>query len=231
MAKLTQQELRKRLAFDYDVAMDMRCPVMNLSAHHTATQARKGENAILDPTWAHLARHYRVGYRIKTLIGPDRYHDWTLIHFDLLANGNYPYSRPACWVLSEPMPWSPHFMKGEPICIGGSWSAAQGTMLFGQLLAHIARLLNFDEVREKSDTGWNREAAQFWEKKLKLQPITPNLVYPRLPVEKTHGVQPSPPRKGGFRQLGVELNQAGYQPTAPRQTPPHATSGFRLTGQ
>lgn len=231
MAKLTQQELRGRLAFDYGVAMDMHCPVMELSAHHIADEARKGEDAILDPARAHLARHYRVVYRIKTLAGPDRYHDWTLVHIDLLANGNYPYSLPACWVLSEPMPWSPHFKKGNPICIGGSWGAAQGKMLLGHLLIHIAKLLNFDEVREKGYAGWNREAGQFWEKKLKLQPITPDLVYPRLPVEKTHGVQPSPPRRGGFRQLSVEGDQAGCQPTSSRQEPPHGLAGFRLTGQ
>jgi hypothetical protein len=202
---------------------------MDLSAHHTVDQARKGEKVILDPTWAHLARHYRVEYRIKTLSGPDRYHDWTLVHIDLLANGNYPYSMPACWVLSDPMPWSPHFKKGQPICIGRGWSVAQGRMLLGQLLIHIAMLLNFDEAREKVDVGWNREAAEFWEKKLKMQPITPDLVYPRLPLEKTHGVQPAPPRKCGFRQLGVEPDQVECQPTTSERGLRHSIEGFRLT--
>ena len=57
-------------------------------------------------------------------------------------------------------------------------------MLLGQLMVHVAKLLNFDEIpRTDNYGGYNREAAEYWRSELHRQPINPQLVYPPLPAE------------------------------------------------
>lgn len=203
MAKFTLEDLGHRIAFDYRVAMPMQYKLMELSVHRKAKDARAHKNAISDPADANKAKHYRVAYRIKTLVGLDKYHDLTVVHIDLLANGNYPFSEPSCWVISKPMPWSPHFKKGAPICIGEIWKQAKGKILLGHLLVHIAKLLNFDEeARGGGYVGWNGAAVRFWKKKFKEMPITTGLIYPNLPLEITHGVQDSKITPTLFRPEG-----------------------------
>jgi hypothetical protein len=119
-----------------------------------------------------------------------------------LAEGNYPFSKPASWVISKPIPWSPHFKYGAPICIGTIWSQS-GSTLLGHLLKHIAKLLNFDEVaRGGGYVGWNGQATRFWKKELNEQPITPGLTYPSLPTDRTHGVKHTTTTPGLFRPGG-----------------------------
>jgi len=182
MAKLTSEQRDDRLRLDYRVTSQMQSPIMSVSAYRSVENLRAQRNTITAVEEGHLAKHYLAHYDIKTLIGPDQYSSTTSVHFDLLAKGNYPLSEPNCWVISARMPWTPHFKEGRTICIGDIWENSQGRMLFGQLLIHVAKLLNFDEIPlSPSYVGYNMEAAAYWREKLNRQPVTPELVYPVLP--------------------------------------------------
>jgi len=182
MAKLTSEQRDDRLRFDYQVASQMQSPIMNVMAYRSIEDLRAQRNPITAVAEGHLAKHYLAHYNVKTLIGPDRHSSSTSVHFDLLAGGNYPLSEPKCWVISDKLPWTPHFNTNHPICIGEMWEASRGRMLFGQLLIHVAKLLNFDEIpRSATYGGYTPEAAAYWRTKLNMQPITPDLVYPVLP--------------------------------------------------
>ncbi|MBI1828234.1 MAG: hypothetical protein HYR87_01970 [Thaumarchaeota archaeon] len=189
MARLSVEDRRKRLLFDYRIVARMNGQVMQMSAYRNTEDLKAGNNPISSESDGHLATHYLVTYYIKTLVGPDKYCEHVQVHFDLLCNGNYPFSEPGCWVVSALLPWSPHFKLGHPICIGEIWEDSKGKMLLGQLLIHIARLLNFDEIsRDGGYVGWNSEAIEYWRTLLKEKPINPTLLYPILPTDITHGV-------------------------------------------
>jgi hypothetical protein len=182
MAKLTAEQRDNRLRFDYQVTSQMQSPIMEIAAYRSAEDLRAQRNPITAVEEGHQAKHYLAHYHVKTLIGPDRYSLNTSVHFDLLAQGDYPYTEPVGWVISDKIPWTPHFLTGKPICLGPIWKSSQGRMLFGQLLVHVAKLLNFDEVpREKNYVGWNPKAIEYWRTTLNMQPITPELIYPVLP--------------------------------------------------
>jgi hypothetical protein len=184
MAKLTFEELKSRLKLDYQVVVKMRSPLMSVTAYRNAEDLEKRRNPIVSEEEGHLATHYLVDYYIRTLVGRDEYSDKTSVKFDLLANGNYPYTIPGCFVTSSRMPWTPHFQEGVPICTDHNmWEEAQGRMLLGDWVVHVAKLLNFDEIpRTESYGGLNPDAARYWREKLKMQPLTPNLQYPPLPT-------------------------------------------------
>lgn len=190
--------------------MSMRSPVMSVSAFRNADDLDKQRNHILSDEEGHLATHYRIDYFMKTLIGPEQYSDKTTAKIDLLANGNYPYSAPACWVISSKIPWSPHFRKGFPICISNDlWESGSGSMPLGSLCVHIAKLLNLDEIsRSEFYGGYNPEAADYWRTKLNSQPINPHLPYPVLPPEVRS------PSVGAIvnRILGVRKEGASKRP-------------------
>lgn len=63
-------------------------------------------------------------------------------------------------------------------------------MLAAQLLVHVMRLLNWDEPdRGAHYVGWTPAAARYWRDVLHARPISPDLEYPVLPAEITHGVE------------------------------------------
>jgi hypothetical protein len=170
----------------------MSCALMEVSAHRSLDDAKSQRLPIVKAVDGHLGRFYRVHYRIPTLGGAGKYSNSTTIVIDLAANGGYPLSEPACWVISQPMPWSPHFREGSVICLGELWTERKGQILLGHLLGHIARLLNWDEIaRDGGYVGWNGAAIRYWEKELGRQPITPGLVYPIPDARLTHGLDPS----------------------------------------
>lgn len=185
MAQLTLEQRQDRLRFDFAVAMEMRCPIMAITAYRNDEDLEKRRNPIVSEEDGHLATHYLVDYRIKTLVDRGIYHDKFSVKFDLLANGNYPYSRPGCYIVSSKMPWTPHFRKNLPVCVDHEmWEDYQGKMLLGSLMVHVAKLLNFDEIpRSETYGGYNPEAAEYWRSHLNRQPINPNLVYPPLPAK------------------------------------------------
>jgi hypothetical protein len=190
MPRLSQDELHERLQLDSRVVMRMHGPTMKVTAYRSVDDVHARRRPLTAEGDGHLATHYLAEYHMRTLSGPDRYCDRTLVHLDLLANGNYPFSEPSCWVLSSPMPWSPHFKEGNPICLGEIWREANAILL-GHLLIHIAKLLNFDEVaRGNSYQGWNPEAIKYWRERLHERPVTPGFVYPALPLDVVHGLLP-----------------------------------------
>jgi hypothetical protein len=179
---LDLDDIQSRLRFDYQVATLMSDPLMRVEAYRNVDDLRARRDAITSIADGHLATHYRVEYNIRTLVDRGKYSPQTIVHFDLFANNNYPLSEPSCFVVGEEMPWSPHFWRGYPICIGDIWEQAEGSMLLGQLLIHIAKLLNFDEPAQTPGyEGYNGEAIEYWETVLGRRPITGNLVYPKLP--------------------------------------------------
>lgn len=183
MQKLTQEQLRTRLKMDYQLVVKMRSPLMTITAYRNADDLEKRRNPIVSEEEGHLATHYLVDYYIRTLAGPDEYSDKTSVKFDLLANGNYPYTIPVCYVTSSRLPWTPHFKAGNiPICTDHDmWEAAKGRLSLAHWVIHVAKLLNFDEIpRAENYGGFNPEAARYWREKLKKQPLTP-LEYPPLP--------------------------------------------------
>jgi hypothetical protein len=186
-------DLRSRLRHDYQVVTLMRSPLMVVEAYQSVDDLNTRRNAIQSIAEGHLATYYRVDYHIKTLIGRGLYSDMTTVKFDLFADNDYPLSEPVCKVIDSPMPWSPHFDDEDaPICTGDGWKEAEGHMLLGELMVHVAKLLNFDEPPYKDPTyvGWNGEAIRYWESVLGRQPITKNLPYPVLPV-----LVPVPPER------------------------------------
>jgi hypothetical protein len=212
MPKLTPEERQDRLRFDYQVVMQMHQkqaqkpnPIMEVSAFRNPDDMEKRRNPILSEDQGHLATHYLIDYHIRTLIGPGEYSDWTAVRFDLQANGNYPFSTPGIFVVEKetPHPWTPHFRSGLPVCIDhDAWSEGQGTILLGQLLVHVAKLLNFDEIpRTATYGGYTPEAAEYWRTNLGGLPITPNLEYPVLPEDIINGIVKPP--KGFFEAVSA----------------------------
>jgi len=179
---LELDDIQSRLRFDYQVVSLMNSPLMGVQAFRDVDDLKARHNPITNIDEGHLATHYRVDYHLRTLVNAGEYSRLTTVHFDLFANNNYPLTEPSCFVIETPMPWSPHFWAGYPICIGDIWEQGEGTMLLGQLFVHIAKLLNFDEpAHTPGYEGYNGEAIEYWETTLNRQPITPGLIYPKLP--------------------------------------------------
>lgn len=222
MPSLNPEDLRARLQFDYQVVMRMRSPLMQVAAYRGLGDLKALRNPITSVDEGHLATHYLVDYRVKTLVGRSIYSDQTVMRVDVLAGTNYPYSEPVCWVLDNcKMPWSPHFLRGRPICTEAKWwKAAEGAMLLGQLLVHVAKLLNFDEPpRESWYTGYNKEAIDYWRDVLGHQPITKNFPYPQLPIDLVFDVLGEPeskPKKISVRKPIGTGAPVTAQPAAPR---------------
>lgn len=226
MAGLEKDDLRSRLLLDYRVALRMQNPLMQVTAYRNIDDLKKRRNPIASDQEGHLATHYFVDYQIRTLVGRGIYSDRTGVHVDLHAANNYPFSEPGCWVVEGKMPWSPHFIKGRPICLGEIWQQARGTMLLGQLLVHIAKLLNFDEVaRGGGYVGYNGEAIEYWKTVLGYQPITKHLLYPELPGEILYTAPASPEPQRAFVRKGLTRGAVQAQPGQP--IPAKSTSGFR----
>jgi hypothetical protein len=190
MPKLSPEQLNSRLRLDWNIMQQINSPLVTIQAFRNMSDLMGRNRPVLDAVEAHKAVAYLVEYHIKSLIGPDRFHDRFDVSMDLLAGGDYPYTAPACFVISRPVPWSPHFFPSNgAICLGELWTAAGGNILLAHLLVHVAKLLNFDEPdREPSYGGWNAEAVQYWRKKMNRQPVTPGLAYPVIPPEFTHGL-------------------------------------------
>jgi hypothetical protein len=229
MAGLGQDDLRSRLQLDFRVASRMRSPLMQIAAYRNVDDLQKRRNPITSDDDGHLATHYFVDYHIRTLVGRGVYSDRTGVNVDLQANNNYPFSEPGCWVVEGRMPWSPHFMKNRPICLGEIWLQAQGTMLLGQLLVHIAKLLNFDEVaRGGGYVGYNGEAIEYWKSVLDYQPITRNLPYPELPRDILYTTPATTEPKRAFVRKSVTGHGVNALPAPP--APQKAATSFRKKG-
>ena len=215
MARYTDTQRRTRIGFDYLSCTEMarRSDVLRLEAYATPGDLRARTGAIADPADGHRAVHYLATYHpLKTLCGPGEFMDTTSIHIDLLANGNYPFSAPASWVVTR-MPWSPHFKQGTVVCIGDLWDK-RGTTLLGHLIRHHARLLNWDELlRGGGYVGWNGEAIAWHASHYGGRPLTEGLIYPELPAEVVYGVESTPTFRVGKRGKRAVAASAPVDPT------------------
>jgi hypothetical protein len=200
MKKLSPDDLRSRLRFDYQVCQRMFGPIISGEAYRNATDMKLNRNPITSLSEGHLALKYRVDFHMKTLIAKDRYTNLTTIGIDLEVR-NYPFDEPLTWVISKFIPYSPHFKSGEGACTGKLWEIANGRMLLGELLVHIARMLNWDTTMQRTSKtrggnktndiyeGWNAEAARYYYDKFGTAPITRDLPYPLLPTDLIHGLK------------------------------------------
>ncbi|MGH9188535.1 MAG: hypothetical protein ACRD0Q_00650 [Acidimicrobiales bacterium] len=200
---LSPAELRTRLAFDYEVASRMVGRVFDLQAFASTADLAARRNPVEDETEGHRATKYRVLFSVPTLVGPGQFAPETEVGIDLSVRG-YPIAEPLTWVQSSHVPFSPHFKKGAPVCIGEIWREARGHMLLGSLLVHIARLLNWDEIaRGGGYVGWNPAAVAYHAEVYGQGALDPDLVYPSLPLQLTHGLLAPEdlftPRRGGGR--------------------------------
>lgn len=216
-------DVDSRLRFDYQVVTAMSSPLMVVEAYRSLEDLEARRNPIRSVDEGHLATYYRVEYNIKTLSGRGRYSNKTTISYDLFGDNDYPESEPVCFVISKPIPWSPHFHpETGKVCLGPAWEDSEGDMLLGELMAHVARLLNFDEP-EYDDPhygGWVPEAVDYWETDLHRQPITKNLPYPILPdlvydPEKAERAAPPAPE-----QPKMVIKPPAIVPPPPASTPP-----------
>lgn len=214
MKKLTPDQLKTRLQMDYQIVTKMRCPLMSVTAYRNAADLDKRRNPIVSEDEGHLATQYLVTYFIKTLIGKNEYSDKTSVKFDLLANGNYPYTHPGCWVTSSRMPWTPHFKEGVPICIDHDrWEDFEGNMLLGELFVHVARLINFDEIpRSENYGGLNPAAAAYWREHLDRKPLTANLPYPVIPPGSQPSFSPARRRRSEMFQAAASRHPDLFAP-------------------
>jgi hypothetical protein len=191
-------ELMLRRDWDYKCMLRLHTPPQyTVTAHRTAEDAVTGFNEITEAADARYAEQYRVQLRCRTLIGPGQYGDVTRVRIDVSGAG-YPMSSPSVWPLDTPLPWSPHFAEGAPVCLGSFWRA-EGSRPLAELVVHIARLLNWDEMLSPGYMGWNPEAIEWWRRHVN-QPLTPHMVYPKLPEDLLYG-DVSQPARAKFRPL------------------------------
>lgn len=191
MVQLSPYQIKERLRLDYLICQKMFGSLFSGKAYRTTQDLELQRNPILSAEEGHLAKKYRIDFHVRTLIGPGEFTDLITIGIDLDVQ-NYPFEEPISWLISKPIPFSPHFRKGAPICIGEIWQFSEGEMLLGQLLVYIAKLLNWEpETRQEGYIGWNEEAAAYHQKIYKGSPLTKGLVYPLLP-SKISGIDAYP---------------------------------------
>lgn len=228
---LDPDDLRSRLTFDYQTVMLMNSPLMKVEAYRNLDDLLAQVDPITSPTEGHLAAHYRVLYKIRTLTGPGRFSSSTTIRFDLFANINYPFEEPVCWVVDSETPWSPHFLEDHWVCIGKIWERAHGRILLAELIVHVAKLLNFDEPDYENPNygGWRPDAVEYWETHLGRQPITKNLVYPQIPRRIPQPTEAKPETKVSMLRKTIEppFTAIRIRP----QVPADHTSRIKLRSQ
>jgi hypothetical protein len=177
------RELADRRAFDLRVLSDMRCATFDFEAYRTTADLEYRRSQVTDPAAGAAVTRYRWIFRIRTHIDRTRFASQTEIGVNTDVS-DYPRKPPATRILSNHVPWSPHFMKNAPVCIGPElWAPTGGYITLGELAINIAHLLNWDEKgRGPGYVGWNGAAVQHHKKFYGGQPIDPGLSYPVLPA-------------------------------------------------
>lgn len=177
------EELANRLRFDHRILTDMRCPTFAFESYRTSWDLDRRSGAIDAGGETGEARKYRFILRVPTLISPTEWAPETEIGVDVDVN-DYPGRPPNTFVLSPHIPWSPHFKRGSPVCIGPEfWEGRRGHVVLGDLVIHLQRLLNWDEKgRGPGYQGWNRDAIRHHNSVLGGRPLDDSVVYARLPL-------------------------------------------------
>ncbi len=185
------------------------CPI-RITGHRSAGDARTGQDPV-PPGDATPPTDYRVVYEFDTLRAPGVRHQPTVVHAAPLANGDYPRSAPTAWVVSEVVPWTPHFAVNVPVCHGEHVWTPNRTLLVDYII-HIGKLLNFDEPKPiPSYHGYNAAAVTYWRDEMKFEPLNPELRFPSIRAEDA-------------RRVGVFQPAKAPPPSAERFRPAHATT-------
>lgn len=194
MTPLSQEALRSRLRFDFEVLSRLSAPWLQVLGFETYPDLLAGRRAIAPGTPQAAPPYVLARYDFATLSGPGRTRRPTVVAFDVLAGGNYPFTAPSVTVI-PPLPWVPrvHPTAGV-VCTGGAWGEAGGRQLLAHLLIQVARILNLDEPHSGTDLGFQPDAARYWQSTMGGRPIHPGLAYPPLPVDLTHGAPAPRPR-------------------------------------
>jgi hypothetical protein len=205
--------LQNRLAFDFRVVMEMarQSQLIDVQAFANRSHLAKRERRIHSISQGKMAGYYLVHYKVRSLVGPDKYHTGFDVVFDLISEKSYPEERSGSSIsaggivatcVSDPKPWSPHFLGSSgTVCLGSIWQGAEHTLL-AHVIIHVARLLNWDEPMDHVYGGWNPKAVEWWRKNLNSRPITSGLQYPSLPTELTHGTSASSQGSNGSCRSG-----------------------------
>lgn len=183
---LTSAQLRSRRRFEYDVLRAMTGEVVQSTAHADPRAMASGRDPIIDPQHALFATCYVVTLHVPTLVGPTATRRSTTIAINARVP-DYPFAPPLVWAVHRPVPWNPHFHPDTGVfCIADAWDRERGTTLLGDVIVHLARLLNWDEQRQdRTYVGWNAPAAQqYWQQRA--QPLNRHQPLPRLPRELLH---------------------------------------------
>lgn len=189
----------RRRRFEFELLRDMACATFQARAFASVDDLEAGRRQIVSADRADRATKYRFTLRIPTLIGPGRFAPQTEIGVDTEVP-DYPRTEPATWIISKPVPWSPHFRENAPVCLGEEfWLASRGHVTLGHLAIHIARMLNWDEKsRGRGYVGWNGPAIEYHRRHYGSRPLDPDLAYPKLP----DWLNPAPVDPPGFTILG-----------------------------
>jgi len=141
---------RTRLAFDYQVVMEMahRSRIIDVRAFANRNDLAKRSRPIRHVSQGGTAGYYLAHYDVRSLVGPGKYHTGFDVVFDLITHKSYPKERDdeaiaaggiVATCVSRPMPWSPHFLGSSgTICLGSIWQGAQHTLL-AHVVLHVAR--------------------------------------------------------------------------------------------
>lgn len=191
-ARLDRTQLRSRLAADHAVVTRMRAPTLGEIRTYESAEALAARRTIApEAASAGKATLYLVDFTFPMLAANGGTLSKATARFDLLAGGNYPFSAPVVQFLA-PYPWCLHVQPASgTVCLGNGWEESRGRMLLGQLIVHVMRLANFDEPdRGLTHDAYDPRALRYWRETLKTGPLNPNLIYPALPSEITHGNRP-----------------------------------------
>lgn len=189
MARLTGLELRSRLAFDARVIRALHAPtlggVRGFTSGHAAVSGRVATGTDEE---AGMVVIYDVDFNFPMLKEPRTTFTGATARFYLLAGGNYPFTEPQVQFTTRPVPFCTHVQQSTgTVCLGGGWGRSGGSVLLAQLVIHVMRLANLDEPIPNHDT-FSTEALAYWRDVLRWRPLNPDLEYPALPSEVTHGV-------------------------------------------
>lgn len=189
---MNSRDLAARRVFDLRVLTDMRCQAFDFEAYRTMADLECRQSMVTDPAAGATVTKYRWIFRIRTHVSRNQFAAQTEIGVNTDV-GDYPRHQPATWILSRHVPWSPHFMRGAPVCIGPELWPRDGHITLGELAINVAHLLNWDEAgRGAGYVGYNGEAVEHHRRHYRGGPIDPQLKYPVLPAWLA-GEQPAEP--------------------------------------
>jgi hypothetical protein len=209
---MNQRELADRRAFDLRVLSDMRCAAFDFEAYRTGADLGQRVRAVTNAADGATVTKYRWIFRVRTHISRDAFAPVTEIGVNTDVT-DYPRKPPGTWILSPHVPWSPHFMRNAPVCIGAElWAPTGGHITLGDLAINIAHLLNWDERgRGPGYVGWNPAAVEHHKKFYRGGPIDPGLSYPVLPSWLTGKQQADPSfqvvTRSGQRDPGFRVHR------------------------